>query len=179
MEGIDRLLGELAAWSAEQRADEAARSRTVARSLRRQAMESATLAGTCVDLVETGAQVLVQIAGGHSVRGTAAGVGQDFLAVRGPRGLTLVPFPAVASVRPLDGSNRAASGDRRPRQRSLMQLLAVAAEDRPRVRVVSAGEAVVGDLVAVGEDVLSVRVEGGPPSTVYVPAASISEVSLG
>ena len=58
-----------------------------------------------VDLVEASAPVLVQVTGGRSVRGTAAGVGRDFLVVRGAGGaVVLVPFASVASVRPLGGT---------------------------------------------------------------------------
>ena len=180
MEGLDRLLGELTAWSSEQRADEAATARAVGRSLRQQAAESATLAGTLVDLVEAGASVLVHVRGGRSVRGTAAGVGRDFLAVRAELGsVTLVPFTAVTAVRPLGAPPRPASGDRRPHRRTFVQLLTMAAEERPHVRVATGDDAVTGELLAVGEDVLSIRVEGEPPTVVYVPAGSVSEVSLG
>ncbi len=182
MEGIDRLLGELRAWSADQRADDAARSRTVQRSLRQQAAEEATFAGTLLDLAEAGAAVAVQVTGGRQYRGVAAGVGRDFVAVRSDGGrLTLIAFAHIAAVRPTD-VNAPATGARTPGRRSLVQLLDLCVVDRPRVQVVAAGEQVVGELVAVGDDVLSVRADAaghGERHVAYVPAGSVSEVSLG
>ena len=66
--------------------------------------------------------------------------------------------------------------------RSLVQLLDLCVADRPRVQVVAAGETIVGELVGVGDDVLSVRADGGGHGerhVAYVPAGSVSEVSLG
>jgi hypothetical protein len=181
VEGIDRLLADLTAWSAEQRGDDAARSRSRERSLRRQAAESATWAGTLVDLAESGAPVVVQVAGGRSHRGVIVGVGPDYVAVQAEGvTLTLIDLAGVASVRSLrSGSTSAAGGSRPPHPRTMMQALAVCAEERPRVRVVAAGETVTGELIGVGGDVLSVRLDADPPTVAYVPAASVSEVSLG
>ena len=179
MDGVERLLAELTAWSAEERADDAARSRSRERSLRQQAAEEATFAGTVLDLAETGAVVAVQVAGGRVYRGPAVGVGRDFLAVRTESGhLILIVLDAVAAVRPAD-ARRAAAGSRKPGHRTLMQLLGLCVEDRPRVQIVAAGETVIGELIGVGDDVLSVRGEGGLAAVAYVPAASVSEVSLG
>jgi hypothetical protein len=180
VEGIDRLLEELTVWSADQRAGEAARSRSVERSLRQQAAEEATFAGTLVDLAEARAAVVVQLGAGRSHRGAVAGVGRDFLVLRGDTGtVTLVALSAVTAVRPAGGGAGVATGHRRPPARTLVQFLDRLAEERPRVRLIAAGEPVVGELHAVGEDVLSIRVDGAPPATVYVPAGSVSEVSLG
>jgi hypothetical protein len=179
MEGIDRLLAELTAWGAEQRADDAARSRTVERSLRQQAAEEATFAGTLVDLAEGGGAVAVQVTGGRQYRGVAMGVGRDFVAIRSDGGrLTLIALDAIAAVRPAE-TRTPASGSRRPGQRSMVQLLDLCAGDKPRVQVVAAGETIVGELVGVGIDVLSVRAEGDHTVVAYVPAGSVSEVSLG
>jgi hypothetical protein len=181
VEGIDRLAAELATWSAEQRADAAARSRSIERSLRQQAVEEATFAGVLLDAAEAGEHIAVQVHGGRQYRGVAAGVGRDFVAVRTDGGhLTLVAFTAIAAVRETGGS--AATGARSPGPRSLVQMLDLCAGDRPRVHVIAAGETITGELIGVGADVLSVRAEGGghgQRSVAYVPAASVSEVSLG
>jgi hypothetical protein len=182
VEGIDRLLAELTAWSAEQRTDAAARSRTVERSLRQQAAEQATFAGTLVDLAEARRAIAVQVTGGRQYRGEAAGVGRDFVAVRSEGGrLTLIAFAHIAAVRPV-GVGAPATGSRAPGPRSLVQMLDLCVVDRPRVQVVAEGETVVGELAAVGDDVVSVRADGGghaERSIIYVPAGSVSEVSLG
>ncbi|MDQ1375244.1 MAG: hypothetical protein QOJ09_2582 [Actinomycetota bacterium] len=179
MQGIDRLLAELTEWSADQRADDAADARARGRSLRSQLEESATLAGTLVDLTEAGGALSVQTTRGRVHRGLLAGVGADFLAVRSDDGaLVVIALHAVVAVRPGTG-NGAATGARSAGRGTLVQFLARCAEEHPRVRLVAAGEPVAGELVAVGADVLSVRSDADPPGVSYVPAASVSEVSLG
>ena len=59
----------------------------------------------------------------------------------------------------------------------LVDVLAQAAGQRPRVSVQAGATAVVGDLQAVGRDVLTVRADGGA-GAVYVALASVSEVSF-
>jgi hypothetical protein len=175
-------MAELTAWSADQRADGAARSRAVERSLRQQAVEEATFAGALLDLAEARSKLAVQVRGGRVYRGVAAGVGRDFVAVRTDGGhLSLIAFTAIADVRGAD-LRAPATGSRPPGPRSLVQLLDLCAGDRPRVQVVAGGETVAGELVGVGTDVLFVRTDGGSHgerSVTYVPAGSVSEVSLG
>ena len=59
----------------------------------------------------------------------------------------------------------------------LGEVLAQAAGQRPRVLVQTGATSVVGDLRAVGRDVLTVQTDGGG-GAVYVPLASLSEVSF-
>jgi hypothetical protein len=178
-EGIDRLLAELAAWSGEQRVDEAVLGRARVRSLRNQLEESATLAGTLVDLTEAGTHLTVQTSRGRVHRGMAAAVGADFVAVRtDAEQLVMIALSAVVAVRPT-GPALAATGSRRTAPTTLAQFLCELAEERPRVRLVAAGEPVSGELLAVGADVLSIRCDTQPPTVAYVPVTSVSEVSLG
>ncbi|MEY2567146.1 MAG: hypothetical protein QOE35_1675 [Actinomycetota bacterium] len=178
-EEIDRLLAELAAWSADQRVDEAAQGRARVRSLRTQLEEAATLAGTLVDLTEARTHLAVQTSRGRMHHGVAAAVGADFVALRtDAEQLVMIALSAVVAVRPT-GPALAATGARRTAPTTLAQFLADCAEERPRVRLVAAGEPVSGELLAVGADVLSVRSDTQPPTVAYVPVTSVSEVSLG
>ena len=68
----------------------------------------------------------------------------------------------------------------------LAEALAVLAEERPRVLLVTVagtGEGaeggVAGELRAVGRDVVSIRLDGARPPHVYVPVANLAEVRLG
>jgi hypothetical protein len=177
---VDRFLADLDRWAAERRTDDAAAARARERSLRQQAAESATLAGLLVDVAERRAAVLVRMTNGGSHRGTAVLVGLDFVAVagEGPALLTLLALHAVASVRVSDGATGAAETDRGPGDLDIGTVLAAVAPERPRVRVGLGTEQVAGELIGAGLDVLTVRADGEPASVVYVPLASVTEVSL-
>ena len=178
----DRLLADLNRWAADRRADAAAAARARERSLRQQAAETATLAGVLVDLAERRAAVVVRTSSGIVHRGRLVAVGQDFAALTGDGDrapATFVATAALVSVRPVDGPAAAATGDRAPSDLDLGSVLAGAAVERPRVRVAVGVEQVVGELLAAGLDVVTVRTDGDPPAVVYVPLASVSEVSLG
>lgn len=178
MEGFDRLLEELAVWDADERAADAARSRSRERSLRTQLEEAATFVGALVDLAEAATPVTVQTERGRVHRGVLGVVGADFVLLRdGDAHLTAVALAAVASVRP-NAPAKAATGARPGGSITFVQFLARCAESRPRVRLVAAGEPVNGELLTVGENVVTVRGDGETPIA-YVPAGSVSECSLG
>jgi hypothetical protein len=61
---------------------------------------------------------------------------------------------------------------------TLGEVLAQAVAGRPRVTVVLGAVTVVGELRAVGADVLTIRNDGEPGGLSYVTLASVSEVSL-
>jgi hypothetical protein len=178
----DRLLADLNRWAAERRTDEAAAARARERSLRQQASESATLAGLLVDLAERRATVVARTTTGASHRGTAVLVGLDFVALAGTGDapLTLLALHGLTSVRLADSGppGGAAQTDRGPGDLDLGTVLAGAAADRPRVRLVLGSERVSGELVGAGLDVITVRTDGHPPAVVYLPLASLLEVSL-
>jgi hypothetical protein len=168
----------LAARVAELAVDEAARERSRAHWLARSAAAEGTVAGVLEDLAERGRPVLVHLHNGRLHRGTVAGVGADFTVVRTASGRdVLVALAALASVRTLPGE-APTSGDRfRPTTATLAEALAGLADERARVMVVGADarQAVVGELRAVGRDVLTIRGDGG---TAYVVLASVAEISL-
>jgi len=159
------------------RADDAAQARSRRRWLRHQAEEGATLVGTLVDLAERAATVVLATTGGRRWTGRLVDVVDDALVLEAPGARVLVATWALASVRVPDGG-APADGARAPATRtSLLDLLAVATEERREIVVhPGAGEAVRGRLLAVGVDVLTVRSAAG--GTTYVAATSVSEAAV-
>jgi hypothetical protein len=134
--------------------------------------------GHLEDLAERGRPVLVHLHNGRLHRGAVAGVGADFAVVRATSGRdVIVALAALASVRTLPGEPPT-TGDRfRPTAATLAETLVALGDERARVMVVGADprQAIVGELRAVGRDVLTIRSEGG---TAYVVLASVAEISL-
>lgn len=183
MADVDGLLGDLARWTGEDRAATAAAARVRERWLRQQATEDAHFAGVILDLSEQGIGVSMATVSGATLRGRIATVAADFCLVRHDDGrATLVGFAAVVSLRPDPGHRRADAGADRgaPVAATLADVLAGLAAERPRVRLglTAGGAPVVGELRAVGADVLTVRLDGDPPATVYLRLAAVAEVTL-
>lgn len=151
--------------------------------MRRQAEEQATMPGLLLDLAERGSTIVVRTTAGRSHQGRLTAVATDCCVLRSTAGpVVLLPLWAVASVRHGPGQvGREASTSRdAPLGTTLAGILADLAGDRPRVRLAYDGgtELLAAELRAVGEDVLTVRIEADPPATVYVRVGSLSEVSL-
>jgi hypothetical protein len=163
----------------EARAQEAGRGRGRERELRRQAEEDASLAGTLLDLAERGGPLTVRTTDGRHHTGTLAALGGDFAVIRTETGADVfVALRAVARVRP-GAAAPAATGDRPvPSTTVLLDVLATAAAERPRVSLVVAGEAVAGELRAVGFDVVTVLLDGPDRAPTYVAAVAITEAVL-
>ena len=183
MADVEAFLADLARWTADARVDEAARSRTRERWLRQQAVEDAHFAGVALDLAERGVGVVVRTTTGRSLHGRIVAVARDFCVVRPEGGTaTFVALAAVASVRPdpAERATEASSARPAPVDASLADVLARLVGDRPRVRMVveGGGEAVTGDLRAVGADVATVRLDGAPGTTVYVHLRALRELTL-
>jgi len=174
------VLDDLERWAAGARAQDAAEARTRERWLRQAAEEEASFAGLLIDLAEDGRPVSVTTTTGRRHHGPIVAVGTDFVAVGGPEGrLVLVPTASVAEVRPATGTRRPpAANGREALEATLAEVLAQAVANRPRVAVVLGAVTVVGELRAMGTDVLTVRTDGEPGATSYVTLASVSEVSL-
>lgn len=185
MDEVDRLLADMAVWLGEERVDHAAESRARGRWLRQQKLEEARFAGVALDFAERGIGVSLQTIGGRSHHGTIAAVGQDFVVVRAAERVTLVALPAVASLRAAPGPGRVspigdAMSDRAEAVSvSLAGILAGLAGDRPHVQIVAGGAGpYAGELRAVGEDVVTLRLAGEPPTTIYVRLGSVTECSV-
>jgi hypothetical protein len=163
----------------EGRLADAIRERSEERELRQQQSEFATFAGTMRDLAEAGREVTVRSGSGRSYQGALLAVAVDHLVVSVGSSRTVhVAVDQVAAVQLDPSATRSvASGDRDAAQdRTLDEVLAAALEDRPTVVVVTRGdgEAHRGQLLAVGEDVVTLRVEGAGAR--YLPTAALSEV---
>jgi hypothetical protein len=153
------------------RAAEHRRARSSERALRTAAEESATFPGSLLDLAEQGRSVRVATASRRRHVGPISLVGLDFLVV----GDAWIALTAVASVGVVEGAG-AATGDRRGTDLLLVEALARVAPERPQLAVAtSGGEVVTGRLLAVGADVLTLRLDGDG-GTAYVPAAAVLEV---
>ena len=147
------------------------RARRSERLLRTAAEESATLAGSLLDLAERGAPVRIATASKRRHVGRIQLVGLDFLVV----GDAWIALAAVATVGVVEGG-ATATGDRPGTDLLLIEALARVAPERPQLAVVTrGGEVAAGRLLAVGADVLTLRLDGDG-GTAYVPAAAVLEV---
>lgn len=170
--GLDTALQR---WAAEATVDEAARARTRRRWLEVQAEEEASFVGALIDLAERGRPVTVD-AGGQRWRGVVVGIGTDFLALRGDHGQhVLVRTSDVAAVRAEPGGVEV-RGDRAPMlEVGFAGVLGPVAAERPDVLVRSRdGVSTRGALRSAGRDVLRLRVDGEPPTPVWVPVSSVA-----
>jgi hypothetical protein len=163
----------------EGRLADAIRERADERELRQQLSEFATFAGTMRDLAEAGRTVTVRSGSGRSYQGRLLAVAIDHLVVSAGSSRTVhVAVDQVTSVQldPTAVANVAAGERAAAQDRTLDEVLAAAVEDRPVVVLVTRGdgEAHRGQLLAVGEDVVTLRVEGAGAR--YLPAGALSEI---
>ena len=179
--GIDELLASLSRWAVDQRATEAAAARARERWLRQQAGEAATFEGLLVDLAERQAAVVVQ-GGDRAHVGRLRGVGRDVAVLEGVAGaVTLLAVNAITSIQlapPETGPP--ASGCRPATTRlSLGVALAALSAERSTVQLgLRGGQAITGTLLAVGDDVASIRPLAGRAATLYVPIEAITWCAL-
>lgn len=167
-------------------ADEAAhaaavRTRAEERRRRERATEVATWIGTLRDLAERQVPCVVGAAGGRMHRGRIIAVAVDHLAVRAEGGTTvLVVLDLVRLVRPEPGRRAPpAMGDREAAgSRTLVDVLDRLVEVQATVAVVlrDVEDPYEGDVLGLGEDVLTLRLRGGDRATVLLPLAGIAEV---
>jgi hypothetical protein len=177
----DRLLAAFARWAADERVGAAADARRRERWLRQQASEEATLVGTLVDLAEEYVDVAI-VVGARTVTGRITGVGRDALVLADHLDavtvVALAPIVAVrvAGRRPGAGE---ASGTRPPAGSwSLADALDALAAERNPVRLgVRGGELLSGEVVAVGDDVVTLRLASGG-QRVHVAVAAIETTTL-
>ncbi len=161
------------------RAAERSSSRVQASWLRRQAEEGATLVGALLDLSERGSLVTLGSASGRSTSGTVTAVATDFVALRSEQADACVALATVSSVRLHGGERHRAPTGSRPGALDLLlvEVLAGLAAERPRVALVVAGDGVLaGELVAVGSDVATLRMDGDARTLCYVATSAIHEL---
>lgn len=175
--GADRLGHSLERWAADARVDDAARARVRARWMRIQSEEEASLAGTLLDLAERGRPVVFDV-GDHRFRGVLIGIGGDFVAVRSDQGRqVLVRIDAVDVVRSEPGGVDV-RGDRTHRMELEFDgVLGPVAADRPDVLVrTRSGVTAKGEMRSAGTDVVRLRIDGDPPTPVWIATASIAVI---
>jgi hypothetical protein len=175
----DDFLAALDRWAATQRAAAGAASRARERSLREQAAMQATWTGILVDLAEQGAPVTAVLAN-RPRRGRIVGVGRDFFVLEVHPGRSgLARSDAVASLWPEHGVAPPGGMRGGAIDLSLLMALALVAEERhPVCLVTSAGLETSGELVAAGEDVLTVRTEPPGRRLAYVPLGAVAWCEL-
>jgi hypothetical protein len=176
----DDLVAAFHRWAAGERTTEAARNRTRERWLRDQASASASWAGVLVDLAEQAATVVIGL-GSLRCTGRIVAVARDFCVVQQAGGRpVLIALDAISAVYPAPGEVASPGGDRRPGLAlSMAGALAALADERTRVSLtLSDSEAVEGQLIAVGEDVITLRTEASSRRSVYVRLASIRSCEI-
>jgi hypothetical protein len=177
----DDLVAAFARWAAGQRAASAAASRARERSLREQAAASATWAGVIVDLAEQHASVTVA-AGSQKRAGRVVGAGRDFFVLDGAGHgrIILVALDAVGAIWPDHAVAALPAGARRGAiDMTLMTALALLVEQRAPIWITSpSGLQTAGELVAAGEDVLTLRSDPAARRLTYVPLAAVAMCEL-
>lgn len=193
---MDDLLDAFQGWASSARVKAAAQARARERHLREQLGASATWTGLLVDLAERTTPVTLYVAGGKR-SGRLVGVSTDFLVLDQPSGRpALVALRAVAALwsdgapPPNGGSTdpataprgpeRAPSGDRGPSlQLSLGAALDTLAQEHAPVAItVEGGPDLVGALLVVGEDVLTLRPASPARRLVHVPLVAVAVCEL-
>jgi hypothetical protein len=180
--GPERFTARLDAWLADARVDVSAAARSRERWLRAAAEADATLGGVLADLAERRTPVAIAMSGGRRHHGAIEVVGADFVALRlASAAEVLVAMAAMAAVRTTPLADVAVGERVVSTELCLAEVLGELAADRARVLLVlvDGNDAVGGELRSVGQDVLTVRTDGDPPATAYVPLRAVAEVVLG
>jgi hypothetical protein len=163
------------------KADDLALARTRERWLRQQATTSATVLGTLLDLAERGAAVSVGLLGGRRHDGVVLAIGLDVVLLAERDDRVAIALGAVTTFRPAPGAGgRAATGDRPAAvDIGFVELLARVVDDQPDVAIsLVTGESMTGRLLAVGADVVSMRVAAGDDGVAYCSTSAVSSVRL-
>lgn len=168
-------------WVGEIRADAARDHRRREHWLRRQAADDASLTGVLVDLAEQGHLVRVTTTGGGRHLGRVRGAGAEVVVLESGRHRVVIAADAVSTVQAAPGEQTVTSptghrvGDD---PTTLGDLLSHAVGDAEEVTLVTrTGQVLVGELVAVGRDVVMVRPDRRTP-VVYARLESLSEALL-
>ena len=171
------LLDEIARWAASERVARAAAERSRARSLAAQSAATATWAGVLVDLAERAADVSAAVAGTR-IQGRLVGVARDFCVIESPGGHpAVIRLDAITELSATGGSTP--GGSRPPASPlALVDVLEAAAGEASPVTLHTASGTVTGELLALGEDVVTLRDPGPSRRQVHVPLAAVAACIL-
>jgi hypothetical protein len=160
----------------------AVRARSDRRMARTRAGESATWVGTLHDLAERRAPVVLTV-GAVRLAGTLTAVGADHVVLRTSVGEQV--WLRIAAVRslapdPATGAGPVAGHRDTAPSAELADLLDHAAEQRCTVRVFvrDVAEPIRAHVEAVGEDLLTLRLDAAGRPRLYVPLAAVDAVAL-
>ncbi|MFN0092784.1 MAG: hypothetical protein ACKVWR_21325 [Acidimicrobiales bacterium] len=188
-DGPHGLVEEAAAarFAAEARIDDAVARRRRERWLRAAAQEEATFADLCADLAESAAVVTVRTAAGGAHHGVVVQAGADCMTIRSAGRLVTVALRAVTAIAGAATGSPEAPQGRRPGLEAagsggpgaFAAALGAHAGARATLRLVTDdGEAFLGELEALGQDVATLRPEGRRDRVIYVRLASVAEFSV-
>jgi hypothetical protein len=172
----ERLLAAFSRWAAEQRIEEAARTRSRERSLRDQTAGEATWSGLLVDLGETGREMTLEV-GRRRIRGRLVGVARDFCVVEQENGRpALIPTDRIVAI----WKDTPASGSRFPHlDLSFDSAVAGLADERAPVSLfLDTGSQVTGELIGSGLDLVTVRTDSTTRRTVHLRTSHVELCEL-
>jgi len=167
---VDDLLRRLGAWQASERVSQAATERTRSREMLERAASTGTWTGLLVDLAERSTVVLADT-GGYRVSGRLVGVAKDFVTFEGTSGRPLLlRIDALVSISPISESDarrraRPAGARIAPLAMTMASVLDLLRDESAPVTIRTESSSVHGVIVAVGEDLVSLRPEGRVRST--------------
>jgi len=172
----DELVAAFTQWAAGERASASAENRAKERWLREEASASANWRGILVDMAEQAATVVIAF-GRQKCTGRVVCVARDFCVVQQTAGRpALLPLSGMSAVWPERSGGGAPAGDREPKLAlSLVGALAALAEDRvPVALTLEDGVHLDGVIATVGEDVITLRIEGTNRRFAHVRLASVT-----
>lgn len=161
----------------------AVRARAERRERHDRATEVATWLGTLRDLTERAATVVLSTRDARTLRGWLMGLSSDQLVLGLPGGGRIhLRLAALRMVRPEPGSVAPpASGDRlAPVDATIEDVIDGLAEEGGSVvlHVRDLADPLRGEVRAIGEDVVTLRLTGPGRAVVYVPVGAVDAVAL-
>jgi hypothetical protein len=166
-------------WVAEVRAEDERSAREREAGLLRQQAEGSTFVGLLIGLCESDDEVVVTTtAGRHS--GRVHTVGLDFVIIAVLARRVVVPYRHVLTVRGgPEGSPPIATEATLPLDSTLGETLTALVEEQNMVAItLTSGEHLGGELQTVGQDFLTLGLEGERRRSVAISFAALAELSL-
>ena len=166
-------------WVAEVRAEDERSTRVREAELLRQQAEGTTFAGLLIGLCESDGEVVVTTTAGRHT-GHVHTVGLDFVIIAVLARRVVIPFRHVLTVRGgPENSHPIASEATLPLDSTLGETLTALLEEQNRVAVsLVSGEHLGGELHVVGQDFLTLNLEGERRKSVAISFEALAELSV-